>query len=185
MKKEIRKKVLHNLNELSSRPDEKKEKEARMLNQLFQSSSWQQAKVIGTTLSMDKEFNTQLLIEQAIKEGKKVCVPRTFGLGKMAFYYYDLEEPLEETSFGVLEPVNNQKFDKNKIDLLIVPGVAFSKEGYRVGFGGGFYDRYLSDFKGETYSLVFEEQTGYTWEPSIYDMPVKNMITEYSIGGSQ
>ncbi|SLM86678.1 MULTISPECIES: 5-formyltetrahydrofolate cyclo-ligase [Vagococcus] len=185
MKKEIRKKVLHDLKTLSQQPDEKNQIEKSMLNKLFETKSWQEASVIGTTLSMNKEFNTEPLIKQAIKEGKTICVPRTFGLGKMDFYYYDLEEPLEETKFGVLEPTNNHQFEKNKIDLLIVPGVAFSKEGYRVGFGGGFYDRYLSDFKGETYSLVFKEQMGYIWEPSQYDIPVKNMITEKLVGGSR
>ncbi|MGX7023346.1 5-formyltetrahydrofolate cyclo-ligase [Vagococcus hydrophili] len=185
MKKEIRKKVLHDLKELSKRSVEKKQIEENILNQLFQTKAWQEASVIGTTLAMDKEFNTLPLIKQAIEEGKTICVPKTFGLGKMDFYYYDLEEPLEETNFGVLEPTNNQKFEKEQIDLLIVPGVAFSKEGYRVGFGGGFYDRYLPDFKGQTYSLVFKEQTGYDWQPSQYDIPVKEMITATTTGGSR
>lgn len=176
MKKNIRKKVLTDLNLLSQIPNEKKKQENNILNQLFSSEMWQNAQTIGTTLAMEKEFNTKPLIQQALKEGKRVCVPRTFGLGKMDFYFFDFEEELELTYFGVLEPKNEKKITKDKIDLLIVPGVAFSTDGFRVGFGGGFYDRYLTDFNGKTCSLVFREQTGYSWQPEIHDLPVEKLF---------
>lgn len=176
MKKDIRKKVLTDLKLLSQTPEEKEKQENNILRQLFSSQMWQEAQTIGTTLAMEKEFNTKPLIEQALKEGKTVGVPRTFGLGKMDFYFFDFDEELELTSFGVLEPKNEKKITKDKIDLLIVPGVAFSPDGFRVGFGGGFYDRYLTDFKGKTCSLVFKEQTGYSWQPEIHDLPVEKLF---------
>ncbi|MEG0551249.1 MAG: 5-formyltetrahydrofolate cyclo-ligase [Vagococcus sp.] len=176
MKKEIRKDVLNKLYNLSQKTSEKATKESNILAQLFESDSWKEAHVVGTTLAMPKEFNTGPLIKQAIEEGKIIVVPRTFGLGKMEFYYYDFSEKLEETSFGVLEPTNDRKFGKDEIDLIIVPGVAFSPEGYRVGFGGGFYDRYLEAFKGNTCSLVLPEQTGYSWKPEDHDLPVNRLF---------
>ena len=66
--------------------------------------------------------------------------------------YMDLLEPIIEETVSVA---------KNEIDLQIVPGVVFSDEGYRIGFGGGYYDRYIMDYKGATLSLAFECQTGH------------------------
>lgn len=176
VKKEIRKEVLKNLEMLSRDTCKKEEIEANILAQLFKSDTWKKSKVIGTTLAMSKEFDTNPLIKQAIIERKTIVVPRTFGIGKMDFYYFDFEEPLKQTSFGVLEPMNDQKYSKKDIDLIIVPGVAFSKEGYRVGFGGGFYDRYLENFEEATVSLVLPEQMGYTWKPEAHDLPVKQLF---------
>ena len=178
MKNEIRKQVLASLKKLSLDTDKKKKAEANILTQLFSSQEWQSSQVIGVTLSMGLEFNTEKIIKQALSGGKIVGVPKTFPKGVMAFYYYDFEEELKKTSFGVLEPTNNQKIEKETIDLLIVPGVAFNKEGYRVGFGGGFYDRYLADFKGNTCSLVFKEQLVDQFTPDSYDIPVTKLITE-------
>ncbi len=176
MKKEIRKNVLSQLEKLSQNQAEKLKREKNILNQLFKSKEWKEATIIGTTISMTKEFSTRLLIEKAFDEGKKIVIPKTFPLGEMKFFNYQTGDELKKTSFGVLEPTNERLIKKSDIDLLIVPGVAFSKEGFRIGFGGGFYDRYLVDYQGNTCSLVFKEQTGCTWQPDSYDLSVKQLF---------
>lgn len=183
VKTTIRNQVLTSLKELNKKTAEKELAETTILNKLFKSEEWQSSQVIGVTLSMDLEFSTEKIIEQALKEGKKVGVPKTFPKGQMDFYYYDFQEILEPTKFGVLEPINDKKIDKDSIDLLIVPGVAFNQEGYRVGFGGGFYDRYLADFKGKTCSLVFNEQYVTNFKPDDYDMPVSKLFMVSDEGG--
>ncbi|MBC8931851.1 5-formyltetrahydrofolate cyclo-ligase, partial [Escherichia coli] len=73
---------------------------------------------------------------------------------KMEFKKMDSIHPLIKSKFGILEPNElAETVDKKVIDLLIVPGVAFNKDHYRIGFGGGFYDRFLTDFQGHTVSL--------------------------------
>lgn len=83
------------------------------------------------------------------------------------------------SSFGVEEPLVFEKVVKDEIDLLIVPGLIFSSEGYRIGFGGGYYDRFLKDFQGPTVSLAFGEQIRDDWQPENFDIPVAKIITDF------
>lgn len=180
MKSVIRREVIQDLKTLSREPGLKEEREIFLLQEFFSSELWENSQVVGVTLSMDFEFNTESLIKKALKSGKKVCIPKTFPKGKMEFFNYNFSEPLVETKFGVLEPLNQQVVTKDMIDLLIVPGVAFNKNGYRTGFGGGFYDRYLMDFKGKTCSLIFDEQLRETIEIENHDIPVSTLFISFS-----
>lgn len=65
--------------------------------------------------------------------------------------------------------------------MQIVPGVVFSDEGYRIGFGGGYYDRYMSDYNGDTLSLAFAEQTGHVVPSEHHDIPVSKIVTEEKV----
>ena len=71
-----------------------------------------------------------------------------------------------------------------EIDLIVVPGLLFSSRGFRIGFGGGFYDRYLADYQGETCSLVFSEQLYDDWEVEDFDIPVQKIYTDSYKGGA-
>ena len=177
MKATIRKETLASLKELSQKEQEKKLLEDKILADLFQSSLWLESSVIATTLSMPIEFNTEKIIEKALEEGKIIGVPKTFGKGQMAFFNYKTGDELERTTFGVLEPVKEELITKDKIDLLIVPGVAFNDSGFRAGSGGGFYDRYLADYSGETCSLVFPQQLNNEFDPESHDLAVAKIFT--------
>lgn len=84
----------------------------------------------------------------AMQEGKQVAVPRTFKGGKMHFYQVFPETIYDTSAFGVEEPpLTAAEITATAIDLLIVPGIVFNRAGYRIGFGGGFYDRYLEHFR--------------------------------------
>ncbi len=177
MKATVRQDVIQNLKKLSEEPIKKQRVEENILCQLFSSELWRSSQVVGVTLSMEFEFDTTKLIERALRDGKIICIPKTFPNREMSFFYHDFDEILEESKFGVLEPTNNKKITKEDIELLIVPGVAFNSRGYRIGFGGGFYDRYLSDFPGETCSLIFEEQIREEIEIEAHDLPVSRLFT--------
>lgn len=181
MKKNIRKEVLSSLKQLSQEKAKKEKIEDIILLNLFNSVLWRDSQTIGVTLSMLMEFNTEKLIEKALSQGKVVCIPKTFEKGQMSFYQYELGDELKTTSFGVLEPLSEKLISKEQIDLLVVPGVAFNSLGYRIGFGGGFYDRYLDGFKGNTCSLVFDEQLTNKFEPESHDLPVSKLFTLISL----
>lgn len=172
----IRQEVLAKLNRLAKDPVEKMSLEKALQQKLFTSQLWQEAKVIGVTLSTFIELNTSPILTQAWREGKEVAVPKVVGKGEMVFIKINSGTKFEESSFGIKEPIINDIIKKEAMDLIIVPGVAFRLDGYRVGFGGGFYDRYLTNYHGQTCSLVLPAQLGYEWEATAYDIPVGKLF---------
>ena len=153
MKAELRKKILQEMKALSQKQKQAMDRvlTERFLNHPF----YQEAKAIATYLSFTHEFQTQELIDQALKDGKKVLIPKTYPKGRMEFVVYDPQQ-LKKTSFGLLEPQGDlEVVDTSRIDLIHVPGLAFTTEGYRIGYGGGYYDRYLENFAGQTMSTIY------------------------------
>ena len=153
MKSKLRKQVLHEMRALSQ---EKKQAMDQALTERFLNYPvYHEAKVVATYLSFPHEFQTQGLIDQVLKDGKKVLIPKTYPKGRMEFVVYDPQQ-LKKTSFGLLEPQGDLKVvDTSRIDLIHVPGLAFTREGYRIGYGGGYYDRYLENFAGQTMSTIY------------------------------
>ena len=101
------------------------------------------AKTVFCYVSAHGEVDTFSLLEEIIKT-KTLLVPYcTDGVGNMIAAKISSLSELKEGRFGILEPVFPTRFDKAKIDVAIVPGIAFDKEGFRLGYGKGYYDRFL------------------------------------------
>lgn len=148
---------------------------------LLQSTQWKQANVIAITISTKREIHTSSIIEQAWKEQKVVVVPKTnFQSKTMDFYQIQNWNEVEWTAHGLYEPISGKTtlFHREKIDLMIVPGVAFDDKGFRIGYGGGFYDRYLTDYNGKTIALATNEQMVRTLPHEAHDLPVQEILTE-------
>lgn len=175
MKSELRKQVLQ---EMKTLPREQKQFiDQTLTERLLQHPFYQEAKVIATYLSFSHEFQTQELIEQALKDGKKVLIPKTYLKGRMDFVVYNPQQ-LVKTSFGLLEPQGNlEVVDASQIDLIHVPGLAFTTEGYRIGYGGGYYDRYLKHFPGHTLSTIYPCQVQ-QFMPENHDIPVQEVLID-------
>ena len=155
---------------------EKQVRDLQLLEDLTASKAYQDAKVIATYLAFDFEYDTQLLIRQAEKDGKCILVPKTYRQGRIVFCPYE-KESLVQTSFGLWEPLSSDEaVDKSEIDLIHVPGVAFNRAGFRIGYGGGYYDRYLSDYHGQTVSTIyhFQEQD---FHEDTYDIAVREVFS--------
>ena len=153
MKAELRKKIFQEMKTLSQ--EQKQAMDQVLTERFLQHPFYQEAKTIATYLSFPHEFQTQELIEQALKDGKKVLIPKTYPKGRMEFVVYNPQQ-LVKTSFGLLEPKGDlEVVDPSQIDLIHVPGLAFTTEGYRIGYGGGYYDRYLEHFAGHTMSTIY------------------------------
>jgi 5-formyltetrahydrofolate cyclo-ligase len=112
--------------------------------QIIKSKEFEHAKVIGAYFAFGSEVNTDLIIEQARPLGKTIALPRVEG-DEISFYKVSSQEFLVKGRFGIMEPLPYDRLDN--IDLIMVPGIAFDKKGYRLGYGKGYYDRYLSNRK--------------------------------------
>ena len=175
MKSELRKQVLQEMKALSR--EQKQFIDQALTERLLQHPFYQEAEVIATYLSFHHEFQTQELIEQALKDGKKVLIPKTYPKGRMDFVVYDPQQ-LVKTSFGLLEPQGDlEVVDASQIDLIHVPGLAFTTERYRIGYGGGYYDRYLEHFSGHTLSTVYPCQIR-DFIPEDHDIPVQEVLID-------
>ena len=175
MKAELRKQVLQ---EMKAIPREQKQAiDQALTDQFLKHPFCQEAKVIATYLSFPHEFQTQELIEQALRDGKKVLIPKTYPKGRMDFVVYNPQQ-LVKTSFGLLEPQGDlEVVDASQIDLIHVPGLAFTTEGYRIGYGGGYYDRYLEHFTGHSMSTIYPCQVQ-QFMPENHDIPVQEVLVD-------
>ncbi|GGE24256.1 5-formyltetrahydrofolate cyclo-ligase [Streptococcus himalayensis] len=168
MKDALRQEVLSWMKDFSGA--EKERADEWLIGQILASTAYQKAKVLATYLSFSHEMATDFLIATALKDGKQVLVPKTYPQGRMIFVDYNPEQ-LVQTSFGLLEPRSELAVDPAMIDLIHVPGVVFTKEGYRIGYGGGYYDRYLADYKGKTVSTIYGFQER-DFEPEVHDIQI-------------
>ena len=177
MKASIRKSVLKKMKGLE--PEIKRVADQSLIQRLRSLPAYKAASVIATYLSFPHEVDTSFLIDVAQEDGKQVVIPKTYPKGRMEFATYDPQN-LKQTAFGLLEPEQGaQAVDKSKIDLIHVPGVAFQKDGYRLGYGGGYYDRYLADYDGATVSTIYACQE-VDFLPASHDIPVKEVLVDES-----
>lgn len=127
----------------------KKEKASRdkiIKDRLLKESTYINSKVIFTYVGFDSEIDTIEYIKEFLKDGKKVCIPRTNIKEKyMEAVSINSLDLLSKSEYGILEPsCDLEPINKDEIDLIIMPGLAFDKQGGRLGYGGGYYDKYLS-----------------------------------------
>lgn len=173
MKKTLRKETIAAMKQLPE--SVKTQADEELTQRLLELPAFQEAKTLATYLSFDHEFSTAGLIQAALQLGKRVCVPRTYPQGRMEFVEYD-PEILEESRFGLLEPnERGQVVDKAEIDLIHVPGLVFQSKGYRIGYGGGYYDRYLADYTGRTVSTIYSIQQK-EFQPDVFDQAVQEVL---------
>jgi len=178
-KSNLRSNIIEKLKTLSAA--ERKNIEQSLEENLLTSEIWKQSSVIGITISHGFEWNTKSIIEAAWQNGKKVCVPKCQPKErKMDFYLINNYDQLEVVYYNLQEPKleETEKITKNNIDLLVVPGLLFDKQGYRIGFGGGYYDRFLTDFTNKKLSLAANMQVVDKLPAELFDVPVDDVITE-------
>jgi len=117
-----------------------------IFNKLTHSEVFKNAKILFIYVSKDTEVDTKRIIKYALKLGKTVCVPKCFENYEMKAYEIKSFDDLEVGKFNILEPKNYSKeVDKNDIDIAIIPCVTCDVDNNRLGYGKGYYDRYLAD----------------------------------------
>jgi 5-formyltetrahydrofolate cyclo-ligase len=145
---------------------------------LLNSKEFKSAKTVGAYHAFGSEVKTDLIIEQARSLGKRVALPSVEG-ESLTFYELSSGKYLVKGRFGIMEPLPYDPVDQ--IDLLVVPGVAFDKQGYRLGYGKGYYDRYLEKKKTFSVGLAYLFQLLESLPTSENDMKIDAIATEDSI----
>ena len=157
--------------------EDKKEKSNKIALKVIKDKDFISSKVIGIYKSMDMEVDTSQIIINATMNGKIVALPRVEE-NELVFYKYNIHTKLIKSEFGVLEPepIEKNKIAKKKLDLVIVPGVCFDKQGNRIGFGKGFYDRFLNDTNIKKIGICFEEQIADSIETTENDVKMDKIF---------
>ena len=180
-KVEARKIAKENLLRLSE--EKRNPQEELVLNYLRHLPEWTEAKIIALTKSMPIEFSLEKVVKLARNMNKKIAVPVTLPYRQMKFAFWDEKTEFQKNLFGVEEPIQPIWVDEEQIDLVIVPGLAYSKKGERLGFGGGYYDRFIEQRNFSTISLAYQEQVyeEAVWDVEVFDQAVQILITKEGV----
>lgn len=157
------------------------QKSAQIREFLFSTEDWIRAETIGVTVSIFPEVDTREIIRKGWAEGKRMAVPKCFPEKRMMRYYiihdfHDLKRGY--SNLWEPDPESSREVGKGEISLLIIPGVVFSRNGHRIGYGGGYFDRFLADFPGKTVALAFEEQIVDEVPAESHDRKVALIVSE-------
>lgn len=181
-KKQFRKKILDKRQSISK--EEVVEKSKKIKEKFQEFSGYKEAKFIMAYLPFRNEVDTFPIITEAMEKSKEIAVPKTYPKTKemIPALISDLEEDLVYGSYGILEPKDERlnPLEPERIDLVIVPGVAFDEKGYRLGYGGGYYDRFILSLKEDVIfvAVAFEEQVVDEVPVDSWDQQVHLIFTE-------
>ena len=179
-KRDVRRRVLAARDALP--PSERESRGLEVVRRFLLLPEVSTARVVLAFWSFGSEVPTPPLIAELHGRGSRVALPRIVS-GELEARVYRPDDPMTETSFGALEPAEGRLVDPIELDVVVVPGVAFDREGRRVGYGGGFYDRYLPRVRAETtrIGIGFGAQllpVGRTLPSGRFDERVDIVVTE-------
>lgn len=156
-----------------SMPAEEIESRSQLLGEKFLASEhYRNAKTIYGYLPYNQEVRTIPMLERALADGKRVAVPKVYG-DEMKFIYMDDLSKIEKGYAGIPEPIADEPVADDPTALVLMPGLAFDPMGHRIGYGGGFYDKFLAaEPEHPTVALCYEFQMLPQLETEEFDIPV-------------
>ena len=172
-KAEIRKNILA----IRKNIEDRDKKDFLIADCLMSQKFYKEAKTIMVYVSYNSEVDTHKLIEKMLADGKKLCAPKCISKEVIEARAFERISDLTSGAYGILEPDGEQTDD---IDLVIVPGVAFNDELHRIGYGAGYYDRFLEGFSGVCCGLFYEIQKN-DFKNDAGDKQLDYIITEKSV----
>lgn len=148
----------------------------RLCEKFCSSDSYKRADTIYGYLPYNQEVRTWDLLAKAMADGKQVAVPKVYG-EEMKFIYITDFSQVETGYCGIPEPIDDEPVAEDKNALVLMPGLAFDKEGHRIGYGGGFYDRFLAEEpEHPTVALCYDFQIRENLPVEAFDIPVDAVI---------
>ena len=150
---------------------------SQKLSELFlQSQAYRDAQTIYGYLPYNQEVRTVPMLEQALRDGKAVAVPKVYG-DEMRFILINNLSLVEKGYAGIPEPIADGPVAQDPHALVLMPGLAFDPQGHRIGYGGGFYDRFLaSEPEHPTLALCYDFQMLTHLETEEFDIPVDTVL---------
>lgn len=173
-KKELRRQIREQKRAMSEAQIEQK---SAALGRLFAASeAYRNASSIYGYLPYNQEVRTIPMLKQALADGKRVAVPKVYG-DEMKFIWLEDLEQVEKGYAGIPEPIADGPVADDPAALVLMPGLAFDTQGHRIGYGGGFYDKFLASEPGHpTLALCYEFQMLPALDTEAFDIPVNCVL---------
>ncbi|MFV0502513.1 MAG: 5-formyltetrahydrofolate cyclo-ligase [Lachnospirales bacterium] len=158
--------------------DELMEKSENIFNFIFALDELKKSKNVFIFMNMLDEITTDVFIEKFIDLGKKVYIPKA----KKTMTFHEYTGEFNISNYGIREPIEPEEKISDMDTLIIVPGLLYSEDFYRIGYGGGYYDKYLdSHTYYKTVGICFEEQMVKKLEVNSYDKAVDILVTDRKV----
>jgi 5-formyltetrahydrofolate cyclo-ligase len=145
-------------------------------SEIISSNEYQESFTIFCYYPFRTELNTMPLIRNILTSCRTLLLPVIQGTTLEAVQVINIEE-LVQNNYGIPEPAGGRVMNSSEIDLVIVPALGFTSNGYRIGYGGGFYDRFLKDFRGCSIGPQFKELAiDDRFTPETWDIAVRRVL---------
>lgn len=152
------------------------ERSNALAEKFYNSPAYQAASTIYGYLPYNQEVRTVPMLQRALDEGKRVAVPKVYG-EEMRFIYLDDLTQVSKGYAGIPEPIADAPVAEDQQALVLMPGLAFDPQGHRIGYGGGFYDRFLAQEPHHpTLALCYEFQMQAHLDTEEFDIPVDTVL---------
>ncbi len=165
--------------------EDKKEFDRRICEKFLGCVSYRYCDTVLMYSPVRDEINVDAIAEAAFRDGKKVAYPRCVpGTNKMNFYFVKSLDELRKGSYGIPEPPEtNERYNKKDPGsaICLVPAVVYDKSGYRLGYGKGYYDRYLGNFSGSVIGIIYKELITDSLPKGKFDVRANALITEEGV----
>ena len=156
--------------------EEIQSRSASLCQKFLRSDAYRQCRTLYGYLPYNQEVRTLPILEQALADGKRVAVPKVYG-DEMKFLYLEDLTQVAKGYAGIPEPIADGPEASDPTALVLMPGLAFDPQGHRIGYGGGFYDKFLSrEREHPTVALCYEFQMVESLETEEFDIPVDTVI---------
>ena len=183
MIKEEKKLLRAKYSEIRALVVDKEAKSDAMYGYLVSSSFYKNADTVLLYSSASSEVVTHKMIDKVLADSKRLALPKCIDKnGNMLFYYIKSAEDLIDGMYDIKEPATDELADSfSDSDICVVPGLSFSEDGYRLGYGKGYYDRFLQNFPGTSIGLCYDECLAHSLPIDRYDKKVNYIITDKTI----
>lgn len=162
--------------------EEKLRLDSKISERFLSSMSYKYANQILLYASTDDEISTDIIFKKAIADGKNCFFPRCFEHSQMAYYKASSEKDLISDKYNIKAPADSSEiYEPQPSDVCIVPAMAYDKKGFRLGYGKGFYDRFLPNFMGVKIGFCYSSFIRPQLPRGRYDISVDSIITEKGV----
>ena len=156
--------------------EEIEERSAKLVEKFLASDAYKNAKTVYGYLPYNQEVRTTKAMEQVLRDGKSLALPKIYG-DRMDFIVVTDLSQVEKGYCGIPEPIHDAPLGSDETSLVLMPGMAFDREGHRMGYGGGFYDKFLErEPNHPTIALCYEFQLLDHLDVEAHDIPVDEVI---------